>query len=37
MDKLAGNFSIIILPKVCEEYSYAEIEKSILACFGRMI
>ncbi len=36
MDKLAGNFSIIILPKVCEEYSYAEIEKSILACFGRM-
>lgn len=36
MDKLAGNFSIIILPKVCEEYSYAEIERSILACFGRM-
>ncbi|MDE7087406.1 MAG: ribonuclease P protein component [Clostridia bacterium] len=36
MDKLNGTYSVIIMPKVSEEYSYAEIEKSLITCFGRM-
>lgn len=35
-DRLNGCWSIVILPKVCEEYCYADIEKSLLSCFGRM-
>ncbi len=35
-DKLKGNYSIVIMPKVCEEYSYADFEKGLLTCFGRM-
>lgn len=35
-EKLNGNFSIVVLPKVKEEYSYAGIEKSLLACFKTM-
>ena len=35
-DKLVGNFSIVIMPKVAQEYSYKNIEKSLLSCFKRM-
>jgi ribonuclease P protein component len=36
IQKLNGNFSIVILPKVKDEYSYKSIEKSILYCFSKM-
>lgn len=35
-DKLKGSYSLVVLPRVCEEYSYKEIEKSLVSCFGRM-
>lgn len=35
-DRLGGCYSLVILPKVCEEYSYKDIESSLLTCFGRM-
>ncbi|MCM1545519.1 MAG: ribonuclease P protein component [Clostridiales bacterium] len=35
-EKLCGNYSLVVLPKVREEYSYAEIEKSLLYCFKAM-
>ncbi|MDE7163261.1 MAG: ribonuclease P protein component [Clostridia bacterium] len=35
-EKLSGNYSLVVLPKICEEYSYAEIEKSLIVCFRRM-
>lgn len=35
-DKLKGCYSMVIMPKICEEYSYADIESSLLTCFGRM-
>lgn len=35
-EKLNGVYSIVVLPKICEEYSYAEIEKSLITCFRRM-
>ena len=35
-EKLSGNYSLVVLPKICEDYSYAEIEKSLIACFRRM-
>lgn len=36
LDKLCGTYSIVILPRICEEYSYAGIEKSLLTCFKSM-
>lgn len=36
LDKLTGNYSLVILPKICPEYSYADVEKSLLACFRAM-
>lgn len=36
MDKLGGSYAIVVLPKVCDEYSYADIEKSLLTCFKAM-
>lgn len=36
LNRLCGAYSIIIMPKVLPEYSYAEIEKSLVSCFGRM-
>ena len=36
LDKLSGNFSLVVLPKVRDEYSYAGIEKSLLTCFKTM-
>lgn len=35
-DKLKGCYSMVILPKVCDEYSYADMEASLLSCFRRM-
>lgn len=35
-EMLCGNFSIVVLPKVREEYSYADIEKSLVCCFKAM-
>ena len=35
-DRLNGCYSIIIMPKICEEYCYADIERSLVSCFGRM-
>ncbi len=34
--KLNGVYSMVVLPKICEEYDYAEIERSLLNCFRRM-
>ncbi len=36
VERLNGCYSLIILPKICEEYSYADMEKSLISCFGRM-
>ena len=33
---LNGNYSIIILPKVAEEYSYKDFEKSLISCFKKV-
>lgn len=33
---LSGSYSMIILPKVCEEYTYKNFEKSLSSCFKRM-
>ncbi|MDE5789270.1 MAG: ribonuclease P protein component [Clostridia bacterium] len=35
-EKLNGVYSMVVLPKICEEYDYAEIEKSLINCFRRM-
>ncbi|MDE5766343.1 MAG: ribonuclease P protein component [Clostridia bacterium] len=35
-EKLNGVYSLVVLPKICEEYDYAEIEKSLINCFRRM-
>lgn len=35
-EKLSGCFSIVILPRVKDEYCYADIEKSLLYCFKAM-
>ncbi len=35
-DKLNGNYSIVILPKIAQEYSYKNMENSLLSCFKRM-
>ena len=34
--QLEGNYSIVIMPKVCEEYSYNQMESSLISCFKRM-
>ena len=33
---LKNSWSIIILPKVAEEYSYSAFEKSIISCFKKV-
>ena len=35
-DKLEGKYSVIVLPKVLEEYRYADFEKSLLSCFKKV-
>lgn len=34
--KLEKNYSLVIMPKVCESYTYKDIESSLLSCFKRM-
>ena len=36
MDMLGGNYSLVIMPRVAEEYVYKDIEKSLISCFKRM-
>lgn len=36
IDKLDGSYSLVIMPKICEEYSYARMESSLLSCFKRL-
>ncbi len=33
---LERNYSIIVLPRVAEEYSFASFEKSFLSCFKKV-
>ncbi len=33
---LSGSYSMVIIPKVCPEYTFKDIEKSLLTCFKRM-
>ena len=33
---LRDNYSVIILPKVADEYSYSGFEKSLLSCFKKV-
>lgn len=35
-DRLGGVFSLIIMPKICEEYDYKQLESSLLTCMDRM-
>lgn len=35
-DKLSTSFSMVIMPKIAQEYSYKNIEKSLISCFKRM-
>lgn len=35
-NKLNGNFSIVIMPRISEEYSYKNMENSLISCFKRM-
>ena len=35
-DKLNGCYSMVIMPKICEEYDYKQIESSLITCMGRM-
>lgn len=35
-DKIKGCYSIVIMPKVCEEYSYKNMEDGIISCIKRM-
>ncbi|MDE6849955.1 MAG: ribonuclease P protein component [Clostridia bacterium] len=35
-DKLGGSYSIVILPRICPELSYSDVEKSLLTCFKTM-
>lgn len=36
IDNLNKNYSVVVLPKVQESYSYKEIEKSLLSCFKKI-
>ena len=36
MDKLNGNYNLVIMPKVSEKYDYYNIEKSLVSCIKRM-
>ena len=35
-DSLLQNYSVIILPKVAESYSYTDFEKSLQSCFKKV-
>ncbi|MGN0806579.1 MAG: ribonuclease P protein component [Candidatus Coproplasma sp.] len=33
---LNGSYSMVILPKVCPQYSFKEFERDLISCFKRM-
>ena len=35
-DKMEGNYNIVIMPKIEQEYEYKSIEKSLVSCLKRM-
>lgn len=35
-ERLGGSYSLVVLPKVLEEYCYTDIEKSLLSCYKAM-
>ena len=35
-EKLEGNYAVVILPKVAEEYSFKSFEKSLNYCIGKI-
>ena len=36
IENLDANYSVVVLPKVQDNYSYKEIEKSLLSCFKKI-
>ncbi|MCM1438492.1 MAG: ribonuclease P protein component [Roseburia sp.] len=36
LERLNGSYSLVILPRICPEYSYADVEKNLLSCFKAM-
>lgn len=36
LEKLNGSYSLVILPKVCESYSFKDMKQSLLTCFRAM-
>jgi ribonuclease P protein component len=36
IELLGGNYTLVILPKVQESYSYQEIESSLISCFKKI-
>lgn len=36
LPELNNNYSVVVLPRVQEEYSYAEIEQCLISCFKRI-
>lgn len=35
-DRLDGAYSLVIMPKICQEYDYRQIESSLITCMSRM-
>ena len=35
-DKIDGNYNLIIMPKVAEEYTYSGFESSLLSCIKKV-
>lgn len=35
-EKLERNYSVVVLPKVTEEYSFSQFEKSFCSCFKKI-
>lgn len=33
---LFGTYNMVIMPRVCEEYSYSEFKSGLLSCYKRM-
>ena len=36
VDKLSGSYSLVIMPKVADSYSYKDMESGLLSCIKRM-
>lgn len=35
-DELIGTYNMVIMPKVCEEYSYNQFKSGLSSCYKRM-